>query len=152
MRNANSADLSDVELMWWRLVEVQSAWEKSAIPSSANRRVVRDFLRHRLVSSRIVVSEVNSHKVGMASMSLLEGRLENLTQIHTISDVWVFPKYRRLGIASQMIEWLEQHAWGLGADEVRLAVHFENNPARSLYRHMGYVPHTELHIKQRPID
>jgi ribosomal-protein-alanine N-acetyltransferase len=56
----------------------------------------------------------------------------------------VAPGYRRLGIASQLLLWLEQCAMVAGIFTVALEVRAGNDGALGFYKHMGYRQLAEL--------
>ncbi len=56
----------------------------------------------------------------------------------------VAPAYRRLGVAGQLLEWLEKCAVVAGIFNVALEVRAGNEAAQLFYKRMGYRPLTDL--------
>jgi ribosomal protein S18 acetylase RimI-like enzyme len=57
-----------------------------------------------------------------------------------IHDVFVLPKYRGQGIATQLFQSIENHAQSKGCCKMTLEVLEENTIAQSAYRNFGYQP------------
>lgn len=55
-----------------------------------------------------------------------------------ISNVAVLPAYRRRGIGRQLMEAAIEHVRGLGGNQIVLQVRSDNEPARNLYRSLGF--------------
>ena len=64
----------------------------------------------------------------------------------------VVPNYRRLGIARELLHWLEKSALVAGIDTVALEVRAANVPARSFYRNAGYLENEYLRHYYRTPD
>ena len=64
----------------------------------------------------------------------------------------VVPNYRRLGIAHELLRWLEKSALVGGIDTVALEVRAVNVPARSFYRNAGYLENEYLRHYYRTPD
>ena len=55
-----------------------------------------------------------------------------------ICNVAVLPEYRRKGIATELMTWMEEFAMEKGCERCELEVNVENLPAVELYRKCGY--------------
>jgi ribosomal-protein-alanine N-acetyltransferase len=55
-----------------------------------------------------------------------------------LQDVSVRPEHRRRGVASALTSAAEREAGARGSDRLRLTVSIDNEPARALYRSLGY--------------
>ena len=64
----------------------------------------------------------------------------------------VVPNYRRLGIAHELLRWLEKSALVGGIDSVALEVRAVNVPARAFYRNAGYLENEYLRHYYRTPD
>ncbi|MFP6796331.1 MAG: GNAT family N-acetyltransferase [Pseudomonadales bacterium] len=64
----------------------------------------------------------------------------------------VAPKYRRQGIARELLQWLEKTALVAGIDTVTLEVRAVNVPARAFYRDAGYQENEYLRRYYRTPD
>lgn len=74
--------------------------------------------------------------VGYADVRLDEGWL--------LQGVYTWPAWRRHGLAAAGVTALCQNAFAAGAAHVQLSVVEGNIPARALYEHLGFRPHTTL--------
>lgn len=55
-------------------------------------------------------------------------------------DFVIFPRYRRQGIARDVMPLVERYAEGLGLSRISLSVSADNHPARALYEATGFTP------------
>ncbi|MBC7237357.1 MAG: GNAT family N-acetyltransferase [Chloroflexi bacterium] len=62
-----------------------------------------------------------------------------------IANVAVLPEYRGRGIAGRLMDAAIEHIRRQGGKRILLQVKAENEPARALYRHRGFVPFDTLH-------
>ena len=62
-----------------------------------------------------------------------------LTDPPELQDVSVRPEYRRRGVATALAGAAERAAAAGGFTRLRLSVSVENDAARAMYRHLGYV-------------
>jgi len=117
-----------------------SAWEKVAA------RIADDL---QLETTKYLVAENTSgQRIGHAAARVvtLEGAFEPKTIMH-VSVVYVVPHYRQAGVGRRLVEKALQ--WGRvnGAEYCTLNV-LEKNPARSLYKSLGFVD-TEIQMIRR---
>lgn len=64
------------------------------------------------------------------------GRLEDSQ--YYISNIAVYPQFRRGGIGKQLMSVVEHNAREIGAENMVLDVEYENSPAIRLYENLGY--------------
>src|SRR5690554_3979938 len=79
-----------------------------------------------------VVALAGERVVGYGGMWMV------LNEAH-ITNIAVTPSYRRRGIGRRLLLGLIQRAVALGADRMTLEVRPSNQPARNLYRSLGFV-------------
>ena len=65
-----------------------------------------------------------------------------------ISDLVVLERFRRRGLGRTLLEAAERYAWEHGARELRIGVLSGNEPARRLYRQVGFASHLEVLTKR----
>lgn len=113
---ATIADLSRV------LIEYGLTWRWTA------KRVAASI---RAANVNVLVAGLDDRIVGFAIMRYGddEAHLDLLA---------VAPAYQRLGIAHQLLRWLEECAKTAGTFNVELEVRAKNDGARSFYERMGY--------------
>lgn len=58
----------------------------------------------------------------------------------TVTELYVVPDYRGKGLASDLFERAVAWATERGCDQLKISVHPENEPARSVYREWGFEP------------
>ncbi len=97
------------------------------------------FLRRQLASIASgdvlhLVAESNGRIVGSAEVSKLSGRESHVGTL----GIGVKSGYRRIGIATKLIETLTQTAKHQGLKIILLAVYENNTPAITLYRKLGF--------------
>ena len=117
-----------------------SAWEKVAA------RIVDDL---QLETAKYLVAEnASGQRIGHAAARIvtLEGAFEPKTIMH-VSVVYVVPDNRQAGIARRLVEKLLEWGRAKGAEYCTLNV-LEKNPARSLYKSLGFVV-TDVHMTRR---
>lgn len=103
----------------WRWTPQRVAWSIYA----SNVNVLVACIRHRIVGFAIM-----RYREESAHLDLLA----------------VVPWFRRLGIARQLVEWLEQCAVVAGTFDVALEVRAANKSAQAFYERMGYRTVAEL--------
>lgn len=103
---------------------IESGFEWSWTPS----RIAREINEK---DSNVIVTVEGNDVIGFGIMKYLgdEARL-NLFGVH--------PKYRRKGIGTRMIKWLEKTALVNGNDAVYLETRLRNHGAREFYKTLGY--------------
>lgn len=122
IRVANCVDAICIAEMSRDFIESGLRW--SWTPS----RVIKEI---KSKNSNVIVSLNEKIVIGFAVMEYFhnEARL-NLFGVHS--------KYRRMGIGTQMIEWLEETALINGNDVVYLETRIKNQEAREFYKSLGY--------------
>ena len=107
-----SRDLIETGLGW--------SWTPSRIVTEINAS-----------NSNVIVTVKGQEVIGFAVMKYLdvEGRL-NLFAVH--------PNYRRKGVGTRMIRWLEKTALVNGSGVVYLETRLRNREAREFYKSLGY--------------
>jgi ribosomal protein S18 acetylase RimI-like enzyme len=107
--------------------------------SEVSRSEEDTFLRRQLASIASgdvlhLVAEINGRIVGSAEVSKLSGRESHVGTL----GIGVKSGYRRIGIATKLIETLTQRAKHQGLKIILLAVYENNVPAITLYRKLGF--------------
>jgi [ribosomal protein S18]-alanine N-acetyltransferase len=102
---------------------------ESGLPWSWTPARVAEQIRHP--ESNVLTAWAEAHLAGFAIMQyLVEHAHLNLLAVE--------PAYRRLGIARQLVEWLEETCRAGGIFSVRLEVRTRNSGAQAFYRRLGY--------------
>jgi ribosomal protein S18 acetylase RimI-like enzyme len=108
----------------------ESAWDKLAVDLAV------EFKEDK--SKYLIAEAADGKRIGLAGarINTLEGVFATKRIIH-ISVVYVLPSYRRAGVGSKLIS--QTLDWGrdVGGDYFDLNV-VAGNPARSLYRKLGF--------------
>lgn len=122
LKLARRADAKRIAQMSRDLVEAGLPW--SWTPARVAGQIQQP-------ESNVLTAWVDQHLTGFAIMQyLVEDAHLNLLAVE--------PAYRRLGIARQLIEWLEETCRTGGLFSVRLEVRATNNGAITFYRNLGY--------------
>lgn len=117
-----------------------SAWEKVAA-------LIADDLQ--LQTAKYLIAEnASGHRIGHAAamIATLEGAFEPKRTMH-ISVVYVVPDNRQAGIGRRLVEKVLEWGRAKGAEYCTLNV-LEKNPARSLYKTLGFVD-TDIQMTRR---
>ncbi len=93
-------------------------------------------IRERL-SGRILIAEVDGEVAGMAAFRP-EKPIEHERPHMYVSDLVVFPRYRRFGIARALLDTIETEARSLGIGRILLMVYADNEVARRVYDECGF--------------
>ncbi|WP_420644670.1 GNAT family N-acetyltransferase [Candidatus Leptofilum sp.] len=84
----------------------------------------------------MIEREADGVKVGQLWWGIQE---QGENQFATLNDFHVFPEFRRQGLGVQAMDAMEAMMRQNGLDTVYLHVFGHNEPARALYRKLGYV-------------
>jgi ribosomal protein S18 acetylase RimI-like enzyme len=102
----------------------------------------RGWLRTRAVDPRSVflvaerqAGQLVGFLIGTVEREIPIYRLEEYGFIH---DVWVEPDYRNEGLARQLVTMAVERFTGIGMRQVRLDVLIANDPARGLFKKVGF--------------
>ncbi len=138
-RLAKLADLEIINQYWWCLIGEQKAHDDRILDSESNRYRSMNFLRERIVQGGLYVSEkVPNEIIGLGSISQDIHFLQTKINVWNIADIWVRKEFRRRGIGSKMVSFLEKKALEMGAEEIRLTVYSKNKSACELYKSLGF--------------
>jgi ribosomal protein S18 acetylase RimI-like enzyme len=98
-------------------------------------------IQQRLARSRgiehPILAEIDGNVVGFASLRLLNYLGEEAPYAE-ISELFVSEHYRRQGIAQALMTELEVRARAVGASSLAVLTAADNDPAKALYRAMGF--------------
>jgi ribosomal protein S18 acetylase RimI-like enzyme len=98
-------------------------------------------------SGRILVAEVDGDVAGMTAFRP-DKPIEHERPHVYISDLVVFPRYRRQGVARALIDAVEAEARSQGIDRMLLLVYTGNQAARRAYDECGFEPLEVLMVKR----
>ncbi len=125
---ARRADAATLAKMSRVLIEYGLQWKWTA------KRVEASI---RAANVNVLVARINDRIVGFAIMRYGDDDAH-------LDLLAVAPAYQRLGIARQLLRWLEKCALVAGIFKVELEVRANNDGARLFYERMGYRPLTHL--------
>jgi ribosomal-protein-alanine N-acetyltransferase len=123
IRLASLADAADISSLSRDAIEHGLAW------SWTPRRVAQCIADP---STNVAVARRQGGLLGFAIMSY--GDEDAHMQLFA-----VHPAYRRQGLGSALLSWLEETARVAGMARIRLEARAKNEEARSFYRHRGFV-------------
>ena len=95
-------------------------------------------------SEIVCIAEHNGRAVGFCCAQVTESMCYP-EKSGEITELYVQPDARRLGIASALVRFAEQQCIGCGATELRLLTGRTNSAARALYESLGYSADDEVH-------
>ena len=139
IRLAVIRDLDVILKNWWRLIDEQSFFDKRAKHSDINYQKSKSFLTSLIEREFLMIAvETGDIIIGMGTTYPDGFFLTGGHSVWNIADVWVEPRVRRNGVASNLVSKLEELSKQLGAQEVRLDVYSGNVVAISLYKSLGF--------------
>ena len=92
-------------------------------------RRVRQSIRDK--ETMVLVATTEGALIGFAIMKFGDEE----SHLHLLA---VEPRYRREGVATEMLDWLETTCRTAGLQQIRLEVRAGNEPARQFYSRQGY--------------
>jgi ribosomal-protein-alanine acetyltransferase len=122
LKLARRTDAKQIAQMSRDLVEDGLPW------SWTSARVIQHILHPE---SNVLAAWANGRLVGFAIMQYFNEHAH-------LNLLAVEPTYRRLGIARQLLRWLEETCLAGGVFTVRLEVRAANKDAQAFYRNLGY--------------
>lgn len=115
-------------LSWSSIQETKEKWSRYYRDQQSNIRTVG-------------IVEQGSKILGYGSL-LLKSQYPYFAGIPEIHDVWIYKEYRRKGLGSRLISWLEELAKGKGYQKIGIGVglYADYGSAQRLYTRLGYIP------------
>ena len=148
IRDAKLSDLHTINQFWWELIREQEVFDSRIVASELNDHRSNEFLRERIIKKGFFVVENDYLElIGIGSISQDFHFLQTNRNIWNIADIWIRKEYRRMKIATTLMNFLEDYARSKGAEEIRLTVYSENNDANLLYDSLGYKPKISTYSK-----
>jgi ribosomal protein S18 acetylase RimI-like enzyme len=112
-----------------RIAQMSRDLVESGLPWSWTSARVHQHIHHP--ESNVLTAWADGGLVGFAIM-------QYFTELAHLNLLAVEPAYRRLGIARQLLQWLEETCRTGGIFTVRLEVRAVNKGAHAFYRSLGY--------------
>jgi len=109
--------------------------EKDCFPTEAfNRRLIKNLL----INTKSVIIKATEPAGKIIGNIIGITKKENNVSVGRIFSLCVLDEYRKKGIASQLIQLLEEEFRSRGIKQVRLEVSAFNNTAQLFYKRRGY--------------
>ncbi len=142
IRPARSNDLEVVIGLWKELMNDPAAFDAPIPTHAKNEKIERGFIGALIESdSRQVLLASDSKGKAIGYLVYQKDRVTRLEmgrQTSYISDVYVGPEYRRLGVGRALLRRCIDDLESSSSAEVSLAVWTENKNAKRLYRSLGF--------------
>jgi len=145
-------EVDEVVQFWRRLAEDMSALGGTHMIDDENLRRFREFLEglSKEDENQVLVPQIDGRIVGfLMFMKQARSPLRSKHSRATITDLYVDEKHRRRGIASKLLERCLEYMSSRGVEEVRVNLLVSNEPARSLYRKLGFTD--QMIIMNKPL-
>lgn len=95
--------------------------------------------------ARSADNSISPHKSAMGFIQLYPSYSSVAMQrTWILNDLFVAVEYRRLGVAKQLIEYVQDFAKSTNAMAIKLATAIDNEPAKLLYEQIGFKKITEF--------
>jgi GNAT superfamily N-acetyltransferase len=142
IRQAVLADLDDVAFVFDQYRQFQG--------KASDLMACRGFLCERFDHGESVVflAFLDEQPVGMAQLYPSYSSTA-LARVFILNDLFVSETGRRAGVATALLQAVEQYAWRLGACRVSLNVAQSNVPAQDLYHAIGWTQDDEFFMFHR---
>lgn len=142
IRQAVLADLDDLTVVFDQYRQFQG--------KAPDAKACRAFLRERFDHGESVVflALLDGRPVGMAQ-SYPSFSSTALARVFILNDLFVSGAGRRAGVATALLQAVENYAWTFGACRVSLNVAQSNLPAQDLYRARGWTQDNEFFMFHR---
>ena len=100
----------------------------------------QDYLKMMVNKNYLfLVATINSEIVGFVNFLTIDLKLE-------IIKIGVKPNFRKLGVATKLIEEMGKYCLKLQKSGILLEVNEKNEPARNLYSKLGF---KEIHVRKK---
>ena len=142
IRQAVLADLDDLTVVFDQYRQFQG--------KAPDAKACRAFLRERFDHGESVVflALLDGRPVGMAQLYPSFSSTA-LARVFILNDLFVSEAGRRAGVATALLQVVENYAWTFGACRVSLNVAQSNLPAQDLYRARGWTHDNEFFMFHR---
>jgi GNAT superfamily N-acetyltransferase len=142
VRQAVLSDLEELAVLFNKYREFQG--QAGDLPAA------QDFLRARFNhgESVIFVAHRVSEPAGFAQLYPSYSSV-SLARVFVLNDLFVHESGRRKGVASKLLEAVEDYAWSLGAVRVTLNVARNNEHGQALYEALGWRRDRQFHMFHR---
>lgn len=137
IRQAVLADLDDVTAVFDLYRQFQG--------KASDLNACRAFLRQRFDHGESIVflAFLDEQPVGMAQLYPSYSSTA-LARVFILNDLFVSEAGRRAGVATALLQAVEQYSWSFGASRISLNVAQSNVPAQGLYRARGWTQDDEF--------
>ncbi|MEM9046484.1 MAG: GNAT family N-acetyltransferase [Pseudomonadota bacterium] len=148
LRDATPEDRETV----WRFLAALQDFERETEPNripghdmaEKHLEALEDWVNQHYAGGN-VIAEVGGKPVGWAlfAVATVHGFMvpEEHRLVGQLSDLWVEPEYRKLGIASALIAEAERRFKEAGIRRIHIAAITSNERAIRLYETLGYAPY-----------
>lgn len=140
-------ELSGLILRFYRFnEEFDPVYSVAEDAEEVARRLAEEYVkRSDLV---VFVADFEGRVVGYVKGEVRETPMLNVKRLGVLSELYVLPTHRNMGIATKLIEEAASHLSGRGV--WYLAVEFPtiNYVAERFYRRMGFRPYTSIYLRE----
>ncbi len=142
----------DTLVSFWREIEDNPALSGDFFsPSQENETSWRKHVLsvYEEDENQILVAEDEGKLVGFIKiMTLVRHPLVSNIRCSLIGNMYVLPEFRRMGVASALMDRVFEYVKSKGGTHVRLNVMASNTPAYNLYEKRGFVDYSIIMMKQ----
>lgn len=145
LRRANEMDLDAV----LPLVQAYRVFYKQQPQSEREREFIQTYLRNN--ASAIYIASADGTPAGFMQLFKTFSTV-HLAPVWILEDLFVDPRHRKSGIASQLLERALQHARQEGASSMFLETAFDNTIAQSVYERAGWTREGHFYKYNAPLS
>ncbi len=131
------SEIEEVSKLAMKLLNEPNVSDNNVLANEENRKLWIEVISNLLARDRssIAIAELNNKIVGYSVFNLNASEPFKVKERWCyISDLYVEKEYRRKGIGSELIKYIEEQAKQRDVKKIRLIIWKENEPAMEFYR------------------
>ena len=150
VRRAREEDLSRIVELISRLKRLNNEFDPLLKPIDNLEEEVEEYVRELLSDSRslVLVVDVGGKVEGVLTSRIIDRRFYEPRLVGQISDIYVMPEYRRLGVGSTLISHAERELKSMGAEIIVAEFPVKNVIAEGFYKKLGFREVTGVFAKE----
>ena len=145
MKHENNHSTATLKIRPMREIDIE-AIAVNRCPAWSNIQKSKDkwnnyYCEQQTSIRTVAIVEQNENILGYGSL-LLESKYPYFAGLPEVHDIWIYEEYRKKGIGSRLISWLENLAKEKGHQEIVIGVglYADYGSAQRLYVRLGYLP------------
>lgn len=159
IRHASDRDISTLCRLWQNLEDEKTIYPFGGDCPHATATRIDELVSFSVRSEQAIAIVAEDHSlnkhtattIGTVAASLYDKPTVLLPRVAVVYSLWVAPEYRRHGIATRLIRYLETELVNMGAQSLQVAWDSPNTAAAALWQQQGYNPYEVIASKNLTI-